>query len=279
MIAVLLPAHPLVVEMLAQLRCVLLFPSPSIDNSCLFQDPSVIFEETDQDAPVDAGQERSGKQESVCIQVEGPSEHGSHAASTSPSARKLLDVDEEFKGYTMTRSHSISSSSDISRLDGTPSKTPKEEVAKSLSAHSLTDVSVCDNPSCQIKNRSHRHSTPGRLCSYLRLCSVVDLPALGTYRLCLPQVTDVFSQDRRAACSALLLSLARHQHPISKTCSSIRVSIHAHRSDRHVRRIMFFDRRNSDLPVDSSAGNTSQFSFSEAIGLLLAESNEKYEHC
>ena len=115
----------------------------------------------------------------VAIQVEAPKDRVVQGSSCSPSGRKTLDVDEEFKTYTMTRSHSISSSSDLSRgLDAASSKT-QEEVAKSLAAHSLTDVTACDNPSCQIQNRSHRHSTPGRLCSYLRLCSVVDLPALG----------------------------------------------------------------------------------------------------
>lgn len=115
--------------------------------------------------------------EQVAIRVDVPKER--EIPSTSPSGRKTLDVDEEFRGYTMTRSHSISSSSDISRgLDGGVSKN-QEEVAKSLASHSLTDVTTCDNPCCQIRNRNHRHSTPGRLCSYLRLCSVVDLPALG----------------------------------------------------------------------------------------------------
>ena len=134
------------------------------------QDPSVIFEEGDQDQD----HEERGSKEAVSIRVE----HSTRDAAS----KKGLEVEEDARTYTMTRSHSISSSSDISRLDGTPCKN-QEELGKGLTAHSLTDVTACDNPSCQIKNRSHRHSTPGRLCSYLRLCSVVDLPALGTLSL------------------------------------------------------------------------------------------------
>jgi hypothetical protein len=121
--------------------------------------------------------EKPVREQQVAIRVEIPKER--EIPSTSPGGRKTLDVDDEFRGYTMTRSHSISSSSDISRgLDCSASKT-QEETAKSLASHSLTDVTTCDNPVCQIRHRNHRHSTPGRLCSYLRLCSVVDLPALG----------------------------------------------------------------------------------------------------
>lgn len=177
--------------------CLKLFPS---------QDPSVILEETDQDQVMEDTNEK-GDEEPVAIHVDSVKD----GSSCSPTGRNLLDIEEEFKGYTMTRSHSMSSSSDISRVEGSASK-HQEEAAKSLAAHSLTDMSKCGDPTCQIKNRSHRHSTPGRLCSYLRLCSVVDLPALGQNRVLAQSLITYpyrLQQDRHEAFLAQLSSVAR----------------------------------------------------------------------
>ena len=168
------------------------------------QDPSVIIEETDQ---VDQGCESGSShcKEPVAIHVDEARE--TQVPSCSPCLRKPADVEDDLRGFTLTRSHSISSSSDISRLDGTPSKC-HEETAKNLTAHSLTDVTTCDNPSCQIKNRSHRHSTPGRLCSYLRLCSVVDLPALGatTHSTFVPSLFILSTGSTRSLFSTAVIS-------------------------------------------------------------------------
>ena len=89
------------------------------------------------------------------------------------------------------RSHSVSSGSGLEEVSPSKScqQTATNKTIESLSghkplsaAHSLTDVSskTCDNPACLVRNRNHRHSTPGRLSSYLRLCSFVDLPILGS---------------------------------------------------------------------------------------------------
>ena len=134
--------------------------------------------------------EQSSPKSPVSIHIE--SCHGNE--SKKSSCHNLNDMSLDCKPFALVRSHSISSSSDISRgIENTVSpgkeKTLEEAFSPTISqhkplaaAHSLTDVSSssCDNPACIIRNRNHRHSTPGRLSSYLRLCSVVDLPVLGS---------------------------------------------------------------------------------------------------
>ena len=120
--------------------------------------------------------------------------------SPNCSCLNVNDKSLDCKPLTRTRSHCISSSSDISREfessvspgKGTRTGTLEELSPASITissssqhkplaaAHSLADVSSasCDNPACLIRNRKKRHSTPGKLSSYLKLCSVVDLPVL-----------------------------------------------------------------------------------------------------
>ena len=118
--------------------------------------------------------------------------------SPNCSCLNVSDISMDSKSLTRTRSHCISSSSDISKGfessvspgKGTRTGTLEEPSSITISsssqhkplaaAHSLADVSSasCDNPACLIRNRKKRHSTPGKLSSYLKLCSVVDLPVL-----------------------------------------------------------------------------------------------------
>ena len=108
------------------------------------------------------------------------------------------DTDLVKQAHILTRSQSVSSSSDMGRgLDASPSKL-RSENEPNLAAHSLTDVSICSQPGCRNRHRNHRHSTPGAFGSYLRLCSVVDLPILGEWsffsvsrRVCACFVTQV----------------------------------------------------------------------------------------
>lgn len=91
------------------------------------------------------------------------------------------ELDTVKSPYVLTRSQSVSSSSDLSRgLESSPAAKLRENESN-LAAHSLTDVSNCTQPGCRNRHRNHRHSTPGAFGSYLRLCSVVDLPILGKY--------------------------------------------------------------------------------------------------
>ena len=110
------------------------------------------------------------------------------------------DTDLDQKAYPIVRSHSVSSTSTGQRPHSLESDTVQEPHKnggeKSTNhAQSLIDVSGCDNPNCNskkkrkifpqtnesylVRNRHQRHSIPGHLSSYLRLCSVADLPQYG----------------------------------------------------------------------------------------------------
>ncbi|XP_054162265.1 inositol hexakisphosphate and diphosphoinositol-pentakisphosphate kinase 2-like, partial [Oppia nitens] len=81
------------------------------------------------------------------------------------------------------RSFSLSSSSQRPRsLESDIKEKQKKQIDKE-STHTLSwnDVSGdCDFPGCQIINKHHRHSIPGQLSSYFRLCNLADLSHFGS---------------------------------------------------------------------------------------------------
>ncbi|KAI1280528.1 Inositol hexakisphosphate and diphosphoinositol-pentakisphosphate kinase [Halotydeus destructor] len=145
------------------------FLSKSVDSSSILDEPSIpatIPEETAEEKT------RPKSTEPIAINVQ-------------PSSQYNSTVDLEKPAFPLVRSHSVTVTSSVglrphSLEDESTLENEMKSEKTSPHAQSLNDVSNCENPNCQLRTRHQRHSIPVQLSSYLRLCSVADLPHYGS---------------------------------------------------------------------------------------------------